>query len=92
MIEDNRAPVPVGEPLRRALAAMARRIFWTGKRCERTPTGREVAPHLATLLDAAWEVAQRHPSELQMAIMKRTEQREETGQATDRIASGHRPR
>lgn len=82
----------VGAALRHAVAEMAYRVFWMGKRCELSPKHREVAPHLATLLEAAWEVAQRHPGELQMAIMKRTEARAESGQQAGKLAAGHRPR
>ncbi len=78
--------------LRRRLTEMAARVWDTGKRCEVTPSGREVAPHQSTLLEAAWEVAARHPGELQTAIMKRTEGRSETGSLSALVAKRARPR
>ncbi len=73
------------------VSAMADQMFITGKRCHKVD-GREFKPHQAALLEAAWEVAQRHPDEFSMAVMRRTEERENIGISAARIAAGHRPR
>jgi hypothetical protein len=90
---DNIAPVNVSLRLRDKLNRMIEQLFHTGKRCELAADGTERKPKQTVLLEAAWEVALRHPGELQSAIMRRTELRkQETGVRIDYLASGHRPR
>lgn len=90
---DNLAPVQVSLRLRDKMNKMIDQVFHVGKRCRTTPTGQERPPSQTMLLEAAWEVALRHPGELQSAIMRRTEPRyQEVGVRIDHLASGHRPR
>lgn len=77
--------------LRDKLNAMADRLYIYGNRCARSAAGRETKPQQRALLEAAWEVAQRYPEELTMAIMRRTEPRTDSSASTH-VASGHRPR
>ncbi len=89
--QDDTLMIRIHKGFRDKVAAMAERMFITGKRCHRKD-GREFRPHQSALIEAAWEVAQRYPQEFSMAVMRRTEPREHIGVRADHLASGHRPR
>ncbi len=84
--------IRVTRSFRDKVAKMIDQVFITGKRCSHSEKGREVKPHQLALIEAAWEVAQRHPGEFTQAIMRRTHTRGGLGIRADHLAGGHRPR
>lgn len=88
---DNTTVVRITNVLRDKINAMADKVFIHGNRCHQR-LRREVKPSQMALMEAAWEVANRHPDELTVAIMRRTEPRTDFGNASVNIAAGHRPK
>lgn len=88
--EDTTA-IRITNVLREKINKMADKVFIYGNRCHQR-LRREVKPSQMALIEAAWEVAQRHPDEFTVAIMRRTEPRAGIGISSAHVAGGHRPR
>lgn len=84
--------IKIPNSIRDRINDLCHNLWFVGKRCVVTNSGREVTPHQWIVIAAALEVAGRNPGQFQTALMRRTQLRGDSGHLSAVLAGGARPR